>query len=375
MNKNIVLYGAGAVAEKIFYQLLRRERNVCYVIDNYKKGCFHGIPIVNRLEEIPSLSEYLIVVAARDELFLEIKSILLLKGFVEFENFIWAEVLEKKLVLINTNCYGGAVKEFLQKSKQFCDEYIVYPLPWVHLNKDKKIDNRLLQKVDLYIHQDIRSDNIISYEMSEEFIEKQLKAECRKICIPNLVSLGSGFFPTQEATYDGNKLSRNIFYRDTLLDEAISKSTGYLSDVLKYLNEIHLGDEYIQQKFEKMIGKIREREKGWDIQVSSFILDNYKEKYVMMDCRHPSDYLMNYICQKLANILELSDLRNVWVEANFGLPSYIWPEVKRSLQIWENVEGVLRKIYPYEILDSGLGIGYEEYIREYAWAYYEMILK
>lgn len=57
------------------------------------------------IEHAKNISKYKIVVAAVWGTYLKIKGILRERGLVEFENFIWSLAFNKKIVVMNMNCY------------------------------------------------------------------------------------------------------------------------------------------------------------------------------------------------------------------------------------------------------------------------------
>ncbi len=189
-----VLYGTGLEGERFLYQHNQLQKNIVYCIDASHAGSFHGIPIVT-IENAENLSEYKIIIAAVWKTYCEIKEELDKRGLKEFENYIWASVFDKKLVLINANCHGNAVLRYLENSITFRENYAVYPVPLIHMNIEKRIEDNLLKNVDVYIHQDIRKNNQIGYEVSDDYIIPRLKTQCKTICIPNFVGMAHWMFP------------------------------------------------------------------------------------------------------------------------------------------------------------------------------------
>lgn len=71
-------------------------------------------------------------------------------GLTEFEDFIWSKAFRKKIVVVNANCHGPGLIDYLQLSDRFCKNYMVYPVKQVHLNDE--IPLNLLKNTDVYIH-------------------------------------------------------------------------------------------------------------------------------------------------------------------------------------------------------------------------------
>lgn len=122
MERAYVLYGAGWESEKFLYRHREIINNVAYCIDEYHSGDIHGIPIVS-LDGARNLEKYQILVATVWDTFCIIRELLQEKGLKEFTNFIWSRLFGKKLVLINANCHGAALVDYLHLSRQFVDNY------------------------------------------------------------------------------------------------------------------------------------------------------------------------------------------------------------------------------------------------------------
>lgn len=140
---------------------------------------------------------------------------------------------QKKIVLINANCHGLVLTRFYKMSQNFNAQYKIYPLPPVHLNTEKRIDKTILNEADVFIHQDIRENNSIAYELSDKVTIPQLKNSCINVCIPNLVGFGNWLYPNLgEIIQDSNNC--NLIFRDKILDEAVKINMS--ADVSWYID-------------------------------------------------------------------------------------------------------------------------------------------
>ena len=132
--KKYVLYGTGVEAEKFLYQHTELFSQIEYCIDASKTGHFHSIPIYT-LDTAPTLEVHTILVTVRWELYKEIRTTLLSKKLQEFENFIWHNCFNKKKVIINANCHGLAIEQYLNLSSHFKNHFCVIPVPLIQENK------------------------------------------------------------------------------------------------------------------------------------------------------------------------------------------------------------------------------------------------
>lgn len=301
---------------------------------------------------------------------------LLQKGYIEYTNFFWASEFDKKLVLINANCHGAALTKFLENCGQFVKEYCIHPIPQTHMNQEKKISSVLLNRADVYIHQDIRPDNSIGYQLSDEYVTKFLKDDCLDITIPNFVGMGKWLYPLQgglDKRFYTNSGTFDVFYKDQVMEEAydnheIVSLEQYVSFYLNYKVE----DEKLVYEREKDWLKLKKREEKWDIKVSNFIEKNFRTIPCFVDQDHPSKYLMYEVGRQVAEILGVEDNNRIecW-ESHLGLPT----PVLKSVIDYYGIKWEISNDKPFNIF-----LGYqtsqflEEYIKEYLWWYHGTIV-
>lgn len=372
-GKPIIIYGAGWNAEKLYYKMIEKKNtnNVHYIIDKKVKGKFHGIDIFPSLDKIQCtrIEDYLIIVATTWPVYIEISKKLNEYDLIEFQNYIWGDLVERKIVVNNMNCYKRVIENCLEMSKSFREEYVFYPLPPIHLNKEGRISNNLLKVADLVLSQDVKSDNKYGYFFSTEYLKSCISDSCREITIPNLVGYGKMFYPMLEEEALGYYMDQEngvfLFNRDKILDMAWnSVSTKRTTDIKKYMYAYKVDKSQIQKRFEKLMDSIEMRESCWDIKISDYIRDNYKKIRMFNDYAHPSVQLMREICRRLLLFLELEDVNVDIIEEDLfwiGMDMYTYPQIKDSLNIeWK--EDKIRSRY-----HEGLMISVEEYIKEYFW--------
>lgn len=145
--------------------------------------------------------------------------------------------------------------------------------------------------MDVYIHQDIRAENKVSYELSDEYILPQLKKDCLSITVPNFVGgMAEWMFPMQGAA--GEKVISTpenpiyVLYTDSILDELYYKGVcSNLNEYVRYYLDYKFEKEFLKRKFESSIRKIFEREKNWDIKVADYI-QKIISRYLSLRIKH-----------------------------------------------------------------------------------------
>lgn len=374
MLKKYVLYGTGLEGEKFFYNHYEMIEQVEYCIDAFHKGEFHGIPIV-QIEQAEDLSAYKIFVAAVWETYLKIKVLLEERGLIEYVNFTWASEYGKKLVVINANCHGRALVNYFQCCREFFYQYIVHPIPEIQKNAEKSININLLKNADVFIHQDIRSDNMFGYELSDEYIRKFLKKDCLDIVIPNFVGMGRMLFPRRRGM---EKIRGEIlgYYRDDIIEEAYrNDEVVSLQQYVKFYEDYEIDGELLEQEYQHCMMKLWEREKNWDVKVTDYIKKNLRKIPCFTDQDHPSRYLMLEVGNQVAKMLGVKSCDEKEIEEN-ALSITLTMPVLKCVQRYFQLEWELPNNKQYNLfVGNHTEENVAEYIKEYIWWYYGVVIE
>jgi len=188
-DKEIVIFGAGKLGEKIAYQCLGKVHISCYW-DNKREGELLGYQIKK-----PEIQKKCFIIVATMSYF-EIREQLIQMGYCEFEDFIPYQIFQKKMAIMYGNCHAAAIKEYLERHKRFAAEYGFYPFPSIcDIKKFKGEYHSILQKCDLFLHQAIRKKNKYGEEYSSENMLWHLNGNCEIVAIPNLYGRPKYLFP------------------------------------------------------------------------------------------------------------------------------------------------------------------------------------
>lgn len=370
--ESVIIYGTKLEAEKVLYLCKKIYIKCKYLIDDCEQKSLHGIPILN-INNISHLKFFCIVACSSFETYKIIKKRLVKKGYIEFTDFIWSRLWNKEIVLINANCHGTALKKYLESSAEFNRKYAIYPIPEIQMNDEKEIENNILKHINIYIHQDIRRENTISYKLSDEYILQQLSESAKKICIPNFVGLGNIYqqYCGKIGYVTRGENPQLLFYKDELIDESYNYLRNNnidltINNILKYQRKKKYNYEV---KFEKILNKIKIRENNWDIKVSEFISNHKYCKRLFNDISHPGNELMKYICDEVMKILKLPIVS--FGQFGLGAEAVVCPFVSRYIEENYQARNDNKEILLYgEQIDN-----YEEYIRQYIWIMYDEYLE
>lgn len=376
----LILYGAGFNAQKFFFSFENRSE-ISFVIDNSKTYFNENVEVYTLDAALGCLNNQLILVAAEWESYLSIKHELEEHGLHEFTDFIPAELYNKKMVLLHGNCYMDAYEEYLRKSRCFKSRYFIYKIPQIHLNSEKKVPEELLANCNLFIHQDIKADNPYSEELSDIVLLPKLNKDCKVVTVPNLVGYGRWCFPHIDNAHKAQREKSSLYMMfgyNYVLEEIFENNFNMaLGEVVqRYLTYSTENIKDIWASFDYQIGRIKEREKCWDIKVSNYILEHYKNEKLFMDSYHIAPKFMRYICCELGHLLELEDADDVIISKVYDETEEFVPiSVKQALQLeWDDM--IIRNNYiggNKLVVDKPMDI--KEYVKEYLYWWHDIVIE
>ncbi len=371
-TKKYILYGIGVEAEYFLYQNQDVLQNISFCIDRKDVDTFKGLDVFH-IDDVDIYqlinTNYFIVASGREENFVELKKNLCRYGLKEWEHFIWSKAFRRKVVVINANCHGDAVKRYLRQSISFCNNYMIYPISAVHLSEGS-IDIDLLRHTDVYIHQDIRKENSISYQLSDEYVQQYLPESVIDICIPNFVGMGKWMYPNIEGldkVINPGKKPIYVLYRDQVLDEA-AKECHTCEEIKSFWRGYKYEESRMENDFLICMNKLKEREKNWDIKIYDYIMANYKIIPCFTDASHPSKYVMKIVGRQIAQIMDLTDIEDEGYEPDMGMKVPVMNSVLKYFQLNFQVPCERRKEYLGKMTVSEV----DDYIKAYFWWYHQM---
>lgn len=365
-NKRVVVYGTGINAVKCVSFLERNGVEIEYILDGKAGiGRFENYSVCEPNSE--NLNGNYIVVASAFETYPIIKK--KLQELQEFVNYIYYGWIDKKMVFLHGNCHMDVIEGFLNSSDKFIKEYAVYPTPRICTRE--KLNEEVLKYMDVWIHEDIRSNNSFGYQFSDEHIGNYIEKDTKEIIMPHLYNLGAGFFPHAKERNDKNTALLNGAYengmfpfKDSIIDKCLAENMS-VEKICKYVMEDNiLPKEYVLNNFDKYIEKIRQREESWDIKILEFILDSYKKQKLFYDIGHPTNYILKKISIEILKCLGIFDNK---IKTNIKLDYHevpIYPWIRKVLKMEWDEEYIRIDDKAIKCMDT---MSVEEYVREYIW--------
>ncbi len=255
------------------------------------------IPVAElKRENLYINSEKLMLIIPESE---EMGKILKKLKFIEFEDYISEKYFEKKIAVLYGNCHMGSLFEVLNKCVEFTEKYALYPVKLVcNIESEKYFQHPVFKNCDLFIHQSIQLNNRYGSEYASENIISLLKESCVIIAVPNIYHLPMCFFP-QYAEKPELKQNGTIFFRDSIIDEFINEGKSITDIVKAYESSDFFSKEYIAEKWDVFINKIKDREVDWDIKISDYLINQSNKEILFYDPNHPREDVIKYIAKQL----------------------------------------------------------------------------
>ena len=318
MKRKIVLYGTGMEGEK-FYCKWHEFYEIVFCIDQRHGRTFHGLPVYDISEVQTSLGDYLVVIAGKEPFRYEMENRLKKIGLLEYKNYIFSECIGRKLAILYGNCHMVVLEKYLCSNPKFSDEYYIKIFL---VNYKKYPSENDLQHCSLLIGEDIRADggHVSIYDL-----KSCVSQECISIIIPNL--FGTNIYFPQSVSKQGEeeqkKLIMKHFAKNAIDYDKVDptqmtavRNMGCDDYNINFVfcnlpvdeieNKIEEEDlyekDFIVEKFNQAIQKLKDREEKCDIIISDYILEHYQERQLFYDPRHPVE---DVVCEKGRRILRL----------------------------------------------------------------------
>lgn len=355
MERNsIVLYGAGYQCEKFLYEHYGKV-NISFIFDQNKKGAFYGYDIKE-----PYFDENLYIVVTNEN-YHEIKKYLQKLGYSEFENFIPQSIFNKEVVIVYGNCHADAIRQYLIRNVHFDNKYGIYPLPQIQMMESIDEYREALGKCNLFLQQLI-STNSFGAEFATLTVQKMLPDKCEIIVLPNLYGMPKCFFPQLEK-YKNELTCLQPFmsYREKNIEKWIKEGLS-LDDIKKRIKRGGIyQEEEILFMWKEFLQELEEREKGWDIAISDYILKNYQNKKLFNETWHITSELAKEIANRILAYLHLKVYEDDYILPILdGYEVFIYPDVRKALNLKYKEKFV--RIYQKYTAASPINMDYDKFI-------------
>lgn len=375
-KRKVMIFGCGNNAKKFCEQYGDDLPVVGFYSNNTRENffTFHN-STWNVIQPKPKdeSTPYIIVCSKAFE---SISEQLILMGYKPFEDYIDEEMAgyllnERKVILLYGFCHLRAIKDCLNHSKMFHQEYCAYYfsnyLPGTIY--EKQALKFWIERCEILIYsQSLTLENSTINQILLSYLEKNIKA----LCIPAIYF--SGYFPQKNRV--GNKLNQYSIkcenheytpfsYEDGWLNECIDKGMT-AQDVLEALyTETIYEKNFILDNLEKEWKRNYLMESKSDFKIVDYLEKNYKRKRLFRNEAHMENVVIEQYAKQIMDCLGLQDpLCFYHIEHPLLICSQhvIYPEVGNVLGLEWDVKTEKLDLYTYNGWKS---VTMEEYINLY----------
>ncbi len=190
-----------------------------------------------------------------------------------------------KKCLIYANCQGEALGHFLHHSPQFRAEYsIEYLANFLMISEKKSFDSDQIDSADLLIYQPLNDDH---GPFSTRSLLTLLPERCRSLSFPYIYN--DALWPLFK---DGQKIAHSSIITDLLDQGASPLDIAFQFLTLKI-------DFRFQQRWERSLRILTEKEALTDVKVVDFILHHYQKKRLFLTQNHPATPLLLHAANQI----------------------------------------------------------------------------
>lgn len=338
MKKKVVIWGAGNQGREAYYRLRDRYEVVGFYDSDVTKM---GKEIVDGKHVLAyGKHKFFIVVACGK--WMEVVRTLQEGGLMVWEDFLPYHMLEgkclrlhdmmtcigaegikkyldalretKQIALVYGNCQTEIIANMLEYNKDFHNRYVLLRVPQIHLytdeNQIKEIfyKNGLMEKIDLFIYQNVKEENRFHPLLGVMRILEQTSAGCKKLCIHNIYF--DGYFiqyDADENRYFANMNQKDFPYTDGIVHQLVSEGKG-IDKILEMINKTDfIPPETVLEKCEQSIENLRRREEKVDVPIVDYIEKHYREEQLFYTYNHPKNTVIYEYVKRILKVIGISN--------------------------------------------------------------------
>ena len=250
---------------------------------------------------------------------------------------VYNHIIKMPNIVYYSNCQYAGINYFLQISVP--TYYNIFHLENYGLIKEKKsIPVDKLKEADIFIYQPIdKRHGIYSTDNTiENNIMSYLSPKCKTISFPYIYNsaLWCLIPPANIDGYVGEYPDIDKYVNREPIQQL--KSHGYsLNDVLRMYSNNEINFDY-ENRFEKCIEILRDKERKCDVKVSDFIVKHIGSNRLFFTQNHPTTCVFVHIANQVLSILGYNLKYN-----EFAFPENIcnlpgeWPTSSSDMNYWK----------------------------------------
>lgn len=221
----------------------------------------------------------------------------------------------KKKVLLCGNCVTACIPQFFSLNDEFNKRYeLIESKPIFMIQpQDVEIVKKQTKECDVFITQPIVGGKYADLGIDTASIKKILKPTAQLIVMP--VPYFSGYFPEQFYLHDKSGALIGEFSEITKSPAPYHNKIvfkGFINGLSEdnVLDSLYQDNcfppDFLKKNLKDTLDELRVREQSTDFGISDFIEENYKDHRLFYTLNHPTNYLLNYLCERLLSLLDIA---------------------------------------------------------------------
>jgi len=228
-------------------------------------------------------------------------------------------------MLTNVLFYGNCQVNAILKTLNLSHQYNIYHIPCYKDNIDKEYFTNIIINSDIIIAQPTNDNYRNLTYLSTSYIKQHKKSECKLIIIDSCF-FNFYYFDLTYTKFNNNLLYKQIHYHYNKMIECYNNDKSIEYYITNFVNNFDLkSSEELEELANNSLIELHKRyinnkEKYTDnnvyiITTYEYIKENYKNKLLFYSMNHPTKYVIQYICEKIIDILQIQNTINYDLDA------------------------------------------------------------
>jgi len=218
---------------------------------------------------------------------------------------------------MNVLFYGNCQLHAVLKTLNLDNTYNIFHIVCLSKELDKQHFTDIINRCDIIITQPI-SDNYRDVDyLSTSYIIKHKKSNCKLILFDSCY-FNFYYFDLTYKKFNGDVLHKPLDYHYNKMIECYNNNKSIEYYITNFVNNLDLKTseeleiiaqnslEQLQNRYKNMKEKYK-HENIFIIGTREYIKNNYKNKLLFYSMNHPTKYVIQFICEKIINILQIEN--------------------------------------------------------------------
>lgn len=250
-------------------------------------------------------------------------------------------------VLFYGNCQVYAILKILNLPKK----YNLFHIECWKNNIDEEYFRNTIINSDIIITQPIKDNYRDVNYLSTSYIIKHKNNNCILLLFDSCY-FNFYYFDLTYKNFNNNLLRKPIDYHYNKMIECYNNNNSIEHYITKYVNNLDLKtyeelDELAQNSLNELHNRYIENKEKYNennifiISTYEYIKDNYKDKLLFYSMNHPSKYVLQYLCEKINNILQIPNTINYDIDPLNNPRCILYKCISKNVHFDVNNDNVL----------------------------------